>query len=113
MNSTINELTLLHYPDTVEDMVFTVTTDKESYVGDEVMIVSGTLPDYGSSTITLMMISPDNMIVSIGSVISDGNGNYSKDILFNTALMNEDGTYKITVNYQGENISITFEYSVD
>lgn len=113
INVTINELTLLHYPDIVGDMVFTVTTDKESYVGDEIMIVSGTLPDYGSSSVGIKLINPSNMLVSLGSAISDGNGNYSTTITLGSSPIYESGTYTLEGNYKGEMVEITFEYTAE
>lgn len=113
MANTINELTLLHDVTAPEDMVFTVTTDKESYVGNETMIVSGTLPDYGSSSVTFMLTSPSNMIVSISNAISDGNGNYSTTMTLGMSTMNESGTYTLVATYQGEKVQTTIEYSIN
>jgi len=95
-----------------EDVILTLTTDKESYVRDEIMIVSGTLPDYGSNSVTLMLTDPNNMIMSMKNVISDGDGAYSMDMRLDSDIMKESGTYTLTSNYKGEKVQTTIEYSV-
>jgi len=96
----------------VEDYELKVTTDKESYVRDAIMMVSGTLPDYGSSSVTFMLTDPNNMIMFMKSVISDGDGTYSMDVKLGSDIMKESGTYTLTANYKGEKVQTTIKYSV-
>ena len=91
----------------------TVTTDKESYVYGETVMISGTLPDYGSDTVVIMIVSPDNMIMAILNVLSDGEGTYSKDWKLISPLMTDNGTYVISVKYKGETLQTTFEYDIE
>jgi len=98
-------------PEIRDDDELGITTDKDSYIYGETMHISGTLPDYGSDTIVLQIINPDNEMVSMFTIVSDGKGNFSKDLKLEIPSMLQTAKYVIQCKYQGETVEIEFEYS--
>lgn len=97
---------------TEDDYELTITTDKKSYVYGETVIISGTLSDYGSNTILMMIVNPDNSIMELSNVLPDGQGTYSKDWKLTSPALMEYGTYVISITYQGEKLKTSFEYNM-
>jgi len=100
-------------PDKVEvSSILTLATDKDVYSKGETMQISGTLPDYGSKQITFMLISPDNMIVTIGNILPDGNWNYSTTIKLVHNAIDKTGDYVLRLKYNAETVEKTISIGV-
>jgi len=95
-----------------ELMTLTIDTDKETYVVEEKIKISGTLPNNDQDSISLLFISPSNNIVSIKSINANGSGEYSTSLKIDGELMVESGNYILRVQYQGEKIETTISFDV-
>lgn len=92
-------------------MELTVTTNKSTYEVGEKMEISGTLPNNEEDPIVILFLSPDNMIVSIKNINTNGSGEYLTSIELVEALMHEDGNYIIRIKYQGEQVEKTISFT--
>lgn len=88
-----------------------VKTDQLSYTGNNTMIVSGNLTDYGSSMILLILTSPNNGIVDMKNIISDGHGHYTTSMKLGNDAMNQNGTYTIISKHNNEQTQTTIQYN--
>jgi predicted secreted protein with PEFG-CTERM motif len=93
-----------------------VTTDKPFYVEGEIAKVTGEVKDlYSGTDVTLIVDSPNNNIVTIAQLTVDDDKKFSTEINLGSALMNMDGTYRISVLYgnSSRTAETTFELKVD
>jgi len=85
-----------------QPMTLTVNTDQETYQQGDTIEISGTVPNNNSDTVTIMMVTPDNLILTIQQVSSTLDGTYYDDI--KTENIVEYGEYTINIQYDGEKI---------
>ena len=91
----------------------TVTTDKESYADGETIVISGETKDYISGTqVSIVVLNPIGNVVTIQQVDVETDKTYSTSITAGGGLWKTAGTYKVKVQYGGENRSneTTFEF---
>ena len=86
-------------------MSLTVSTDKNSYSSGDIINVNITVPDNESGFVLLMLVGPDNNIVSMKNVYPDKNEEYKETFKIEKyATMTKSGEYTIRIQYQGEKI---------
>ena len=91
----------------------TVTTDKESYADGETVHISGETKDYISGVqVSIIVTNPIGNIVTVQQVDVETDKTYGLDIVAGGGLWKAAGTYKVKVQYGGENRAneITFEF---
>jgi len=93
-------------------MALTINTDKQMYVIDEKIKITGALPNDDQDSISLLFLSPSNNIVSIKSINANGSGEYSTSLKIDDELIIEDGDYILRIQYQGEKIETTISFDV-
>ena len=85
-----------------QGVLLTVNTDKAFYEEGDVIVISGkVLPRY-SGTLTIMIISPNNSVVSVGQPNIDINNTFSMEL-------SAGGTIKIPGNYT---VRASYSYGV-
>lgn len=94
-------------------MVFSLSIDKETYTINEIVQVSGTLPDNDVESISFLLKSPNNMIVTIFSITTDTSGEYLKSLQLHEKLMTENGDYILEAHYKNEKIETIIRYNVN
>ena len=90
-----------------------VATDKEIYTTNEKMEINGTLQNNEEGNIVILLINPDNEIVTIKQIPHNGSGEFTTSIVVGIQpAMIEDGNYILRVQYQGEKVETTISYNV-
>lgn len=89
-------------------MILTVITDKETYQTNEPIIISGTVPNNNSGTVTIIIINSSGNIMTITQVSSTSSGTYTKTILTENSSGLSNGMYKVQVQYDSEKIETSF-----
>ena len=91
---------------------FTVRTTKSSYDYNDYITIVGSvsnLADY-SQSVTLVILSPDENIVSMSQIKPDDDGYYSNTVQAGGTMM-VSGEYEIRAQYGSEKVTNTFYYS--
>ncbi|MCH8914544.1 MAG: PEFG-CTERM sorting domain-containing protein [Thaumarchaeota archaeon] len=89
-----------------------VTTDKASYSEGEIILITGEVRDLLSGVpVAIMVVSPNNNIVTIAQVTVGVDKKYSTEITAG-GTMKMEGTYKVSVTYGNESrtAETTFEF---
>ena len=90
-----------------------VSSELETYANGSVVKISGSIPDYDSSSgkgLTVVIISPDNNIVGIDQLVPSSNGSFDKSFVAGGPLWKLNGDYKIEFNYGADSSEITINY---
>jgi len=89
-----------------------VTTDKASYSEGETIVISGEVRDvYSGTPVAVMVVSPNNSIVTIAQVTVGADKKFSTEITAG-GTMKAEGTYTVSVTYGNESRSAeaSFEF---
>ena len=89
-----------------------VTTDKASYSEGEIILVTGEVRDlYSGIPVAIIVVSPNNSIVTIAQVTVGADKKYSTEITAG-GTMTIEGTYTVSVTYGNESRSAetSFEF---
>ena len=93
-----------------ESTLMTVTTDKSTYLNDEIIVISGEVETrYSGMPITLIIKSPSGNIAAIDQLSINAEKKYSTEIISGGALMKSSGTYTVLVHYGPVERTTTFE----
>ena len=92
----------------------TIKTDKETYLKNDVIKVSGlvdsVLPEV---PVAMMVISPEGNLIAIAQMELDNNKQFSETIPTSGALWTSEGEYSIKIIYGETNTTqITFEFII-
>lgn len=83
-------------------------TDRETYTLNNKILVSGSVSKkLDDSPITLVIINPNEEIITISQVIVDNNRNFSETILIGGQLWEQEGRHVIKVHYGEKNTAET------
>ena len=93
----------------------TVSTDYPGYAENGEIIISGkvkesSLSEY-STPVTLMVISPDDNIVTIKQLTLDSNNEFTTTIVAGGPLWKAGGDYIVKANYGAQTAETTFNYA--
>ena len=93
----------------------TVSTDYPGYAENGEIIISGkvkesSLSEY-STPVTLMVISPDDNIVTIKQLTLDSNNEFTTTIVAGGPLWKAGGDYTVKANYGAQKAETTFNYA--
>ena len=90
-----------------------VSTDKESYMTGDTIVVSGTIRDNYGGAIGMKITAPNGNIVALGQLTPTADKTYQTEVAIG-GIFNDDGTYTVEVTYgSGERTaSTTFEVDV-
>jgi len=87
-----------------------VTTDKASYSEGETIVISGEVRDvYSGTPVAVMVVSPNNSIVTIAQVTVGADKKFSTEITAG-GTMKLEGTYTVSVTYGNETRSATTSF---
>jgi len=87
-----------------------VTTDKASYSEGEIIVISGEVRDvYSGTPVAIMVVSPNNSIVTIAQVTVGADKKFSTEITAG-GTMKAEGTYTVSVTYGNETRSATTSF---
>ena len=89
----------------------TVTTDKQSYVGGEVVMVTGEVRDLFTATpVAIIVNAPNGNIVAVDQITVNPDKTFSTELVIGGQILAE-GTYTITVQYGADSraASTSFE----
>ena len=93
----------------------TISTDYPGYAENGEIVISGkvkesSLSEY-STPITLMIISPDDNIVTIKQLNLNSNNEFSTSIVAGGPLWKAGGEYTVKANYGAQKVETTFNYA--
>ena len=93
----------------------TVSTDYPGYAENGEIIISGKVKESSLSEyptpVTLMLVSPDDNIVTIKQLNLDSNNEFSTTIVAGGPLWKAGGDYTVKANYGAQKAEITFNYA--
>ena len=90
----------------------TVTTDKQSYVGGEVVMVTGEVRDLFTATpVAIIVNAPNGNIVTIAQITVSPDKTFSAEIPIGGQILTE-GTYTITVQYGADSRSASTSFEL-
>jgi len=90
-----------------------VSTDIDIASNGASVVISGTLPDYDSSSgkgLTFLIVSPDNAIVQIGQLTPSSDGSFSKTIVAGGPLWKLAGDYTVKLQYGADKSEVSVNY---
>jgi len=90
-----------------------VSTDIDIVSNGASVTISGTLPDYDSSSgkgLTFLIISPDNSIVQIGQLIPNSDGSFTKSFVAGGPLWKSSGDYTVKLQYGADKSDVSVNY---
>ncbi len=90
-----------------------VSTDIDLASNGASVKISGTLPDYDSSSgkgLTFLIVSPDNAIVQIGQLTPSSDGSFEKRFVAGGPLWNLAGDYTVKLQYGADKSEVTVNY---
>jgi len=90
-----------------------IETDAGSYFTDDVMIVSGVVPNWKMPVIAMSIFDPDGEILSANNVEIDADGTFTKIVFLDSPFYDKPGTYLIIVEYGKNSALTTFEVISD
>ena len=83
----------------LEALPVSVWTDKTEYGHNDMIMVTGQVAHMSGSSITVVVVSPLNSIVTIDQLIVADDGSFETSLNTASTLWKYDGTYTIKVNY--------------
>ena len=87
-----------------------VTTDKASYSEGETIVISGEVRElYSGTPVAVVVVSPNNSIVTIAQVTVGADKKFSTEITAG-GTMKTEGTYTVSVTYGNETRSATTSF---
>jgi len=93
----------------------TVSTDYPGYAENGEIIISGKVKESSLSEyptpVTLMLVSPEDNIVTIKQLNLDSNNEFSTTIVAGGPLWKAGGDYTVKANYGAQKAEITFNYA--
>ena len=93
----------------------TVSTDYPGYAENGEIIISGTVKESSLSEyptpVTLMVVSPDDNIVTIKQLNLDSNNEFTTTIVAGGPLWKAGGDYTVKANYGAQKAETTFNYA--
>ena len=93
----------------------TVSTDYPGYAENGEIIISGKVKESSLSEyptpVTLMLVSPEDNIVTIKQLNLDSNNEFSTTIVAGGPLWKSGGDYTVKANYGAQKAEITFNYA--
>ncbi len=93
----------------------TVSTDYPGYAENGEVIISGKVKESSLSQyptpVTLMVVSPDDNIVTIKQLILDSNNEFTTTIVAGGPLWKAGGDYTVKANYGAQKAETTFNYA--
>ena len=93
-------------------MELTVTTDKDIYnIGDK-MEISGTRPNNNQDSISILFLTPENMIASMKGFTVNGSGEYSTSLKIGGTTMTNSGDYILRIKYDSKFIEKIIQINV-
>jgi len=98
--------------DSSSESTFTISTNHPSYDNGDLITISGfidSLADY-STSVTIVIVSPEGDIVTIMQIIPDADGSYST-MTKAGSTMTVSGHYEIRAQYGAQKITNTFFYT--
>lgn len=90
-----------------------VSTDVDIVSNGGSVEISGTLPNYDSSSgkgLTFLVLSPDNSIVQVGQLTLGSDGSFAKSFVVGGPLWKSTGDYTIKLTYGVNNSEVTVNY---
>ncbi len=84
-----------------------VATDKESYMGGEVIMISGTVRDQLPTDVSVTVKAPNGNVVGVKQVPVGLDKTFSAEFTASGPLINSVGTYTITVQYTNDHSAST------
>ena len=93
----------------------TVSTDYPGYAENGEIIISGKVKESSlyeyPTPVTLMLVSPEDNIVTIKQLNLDSNNEFSTTIVAGGPLWKAGGDYTVKANYGAQKVEITFNYA--
>ena len=90
----------------------TVTTDKQSYVGGEVVMVTGEVRDLFTATpVAIIVNAPNGNIVAVDQITVSPDKTFSTELVIGGQILTE-GTYTITVQYGADSRSASTSFEL-
>ena len=90
----------------------TVTTDKQSYVGGEVVMVTGEVRDLFTATpVAIIVNAPNGNIVAVDQITVSPDKTFSTELVIGGQILAE-GTYTITVQYGADSRSASTSFEL-
>jgi len=83
----------------LESLPVSVWTDKTEYSHNEMIMVTGQVAHLSGASITVVVVSPLNSIVTIDQLSVADDGSFETSLNTASTLWKYDGTYTIKVNY--------------
>lgn len=83
-----------------------IETDSESYFTNDVMIISGYVPNWKMPVIAMSIFDPDGDILSANNVEIQNDGTFTRIITLDSPFYDKAGIYLVTVDY-GKNSAYT------
>ena len=97
------------------DFPLTVSTDYPGYAENGEIIISGKVKESSLSEyptpVTLMVVSPDDNIVTIKQLTLDSNNEFTTTIVAGGPLWKAGGDYTVKANYGAQKAETTFNYA--
>ena len=90
-----------------------VSTDLDIASNGASVKISGTIPDYDSSSgkgLTFLITSPDNNIVYIGQLTPSSDGTFEKTIVAGGPLWKLAGDYDVKLQYGADKSTVSINY---
>ncbi|MGY5147896.1 MAG: TIR domain-containing protein [Candidatus Nitrosopumilus sp. bin_7KS] len=94
------------FPDKLQNIsnlssdAITVSVDRQTYSNGNIIIISGKVKELLSNVpVSLIIMSPQNQLVSISQAIVHSNKKYDTELTAGGALMQDEGNYTIKVQY--------------
>ena len=90
-----------------------VSTDIEIASNGAAVKISGTIPDYDTSSgkgLTFLVVSPDNAIVQIGQVTPSSDGSFEKSFVAGGPLWKLNGDYTVKLQYGADKSEVSVNY---
>jgi len=107
-------LAIIFSPAFAQNASISVTTDSESYVSGDVIVVSGNVGIFVIDTPIVVQIWKDSTLVGVAQETVAEDGGFSATFRAQGALWVNDGVYTVRVSYGVDNISeITFNFFGD
>ncbi|MDE1876673.1 MAG: hypothetical protein KGH86_07600 [Thaumarchaeota archaeon] len=92
----------------------TVTTDKNTYLLDDSIVISGSVYPVSGTPLSIQVLDPSNNPVYIGQTNVNSDGTYSVTVTAGGQMWNTSGTYTVQIQReQGNTAQTTFSYNLE